>query len=238
MNLSNIYFLYFFLYFNLVSCDLSNQNIHEKQNNSFKVKDIDGNIYETVVIKNQIWFKENLKTTRFNNGDKIQIIIDSNRWANTNQPAYSYFNNDTLNKSIFGNLYNWYVVNDLRGVCPQGWRVPEDSDWTTLSINFGGPQNSGSELKSELNYWENNQKNSNISGFSALPSGHRNENGLYERMHSYCYFWSKNEYQGDACVEGFSCAHECSLQDETSYFLQDWGFKQRGMAIRCIKEKD
>jgi uncharacterized protein (TIGR02145 family) len=209
------------------------------QVDSAQVVDIDGNIYTPIKIGHQTWLKENLKTTRFRNGDSIRHLVQPSQWAETVEPAYSFYNDDTNLIHDYGLLYNWYVVNDPRGVCPAGWRMPADSDWTELSMTFGGPTEAGAALKEAgFNHWiQMGVSATNVSGFSGLPGGHRTEEGAYERLQTYAFFWSADHYDGTACAEGQICAHECSLQGETSYFLQDWGFKKRGMSVRCIKEQ-
>jgi uncharacterized protein (TIGR02145 family) len=217
------------------SCSNVSSRLSITTNDSI-VNDYDGNWYRIINIGKQKWLNKNLAVTHFRNGDPIKYYDKSEDWKACSSPAFCFYEEDTNNTVFYGNLYNWYVVSDKRGVCPEGWRVPSDTDWTELSMMFGGANNAGSELKdSAFGTWIQNNKNTNLSRFSALPSGHRNEEGEYERLHRYCYFWSIESYSGNACVIPNGCAHECSLQDETSYFLQDWGIKTRGMSIRCIK---
>ncbi len=99
------------------------------------VKDGDGNIYQTVTIGTQIWLKENLKTTRYNDGTDISLITDQTEWKNAISAAYCWYDNDITNKDPFGALYNWYAVNTGK-LCPKGWHVPSESEWTELVYFF------------------------------------------------------------------------------------------------------
>ena len=104
------------------------------QKRDMTVTDIDGNRYKTVVIGEQEWMAENLKTTKFNDGADIPNVTDMTDWVRIPASAYSWYNNDITNKETYGALYNWYTVN-AGYLCPDGWRVPADADWTILT-NF------------------------------------------------------------------------------------------------------
>jgi len=103
------------------------------QNQAQTVKDIDGNIYNIVKIGKQKWLKENLKTTKFNDGTAIPLVTDSLTWIKDTTPAYCNYKNTTNTDTIntCGRLYNWYTVNTSK-LCPTGWHVPSDTEWTTL----------------------------------------------------------------------------------------------------------
>jgi uncharacterized protein (TIGR02145 family) len=101
------------------------------------VKDIDGNVYKTVTIGKQVWMAENLKTAKYNDGKTIPLVTDNTEWSNLSAPAYCWYNNDIANKEVYGALYNWYTVNTNK-VCPKGWHIPIDAEWTTLTTYLGG----------------------------------------------------------------------------------------------------
>jgi uncharacterized protein (TIGR02145 family) len=101
------------------------------------ITDIQGNTYKIVKIGDQWWMAENLRTTQYANGEEIPHITNDTDWANTNAGAYCYYDDNTVNTKLYGNLYNWYTINDERGVCPVGWHVPSDSEWMTLEIYLG-----------------------------------------------------------------------------------------------------
>ncbi len=138
------------------------------------VTDIDGNIYETVQIGSQIWMKENLRTTKYANGDVIPNVTDGNQWSNLTTGAWSCYSNNNQIQNLFGNLYNWFAVADQRNICPTGWHVPSDVEWITLTDYLGGESVAGGKMKSTAIYWQSpNQDATNESGFSGLPGGFR-----------------------------------------------------------------
>jgi uncharacterized protein (TIGR02145 family) len=137
------------------------------------VTDIDGNVYQTVVIGSQCWMKENLKTTRFNDGTSIPLVTNFNQWHYSHGPAYCYYNNDSASyKSIYGPLYKGYTHN-YGQVCPLGWHVPTIAEWDTLITFLLGETVAGGKLKATgTQYWiAPNTGATNESGFTALPGG-------------------------------------------------------------------
>jgi uncharacterized protein (TIGR02145 family) len=110
------------------------------------VKDFDGYVYKTVRISNQTWMAENLKTARYNDGTPISLVADNPSWSNSVSACYCWYNNDIQNKDSYGALYNWQAVNTDK-LCPTGWHVPTDAEWTTLSAALGGEDIAGGKLK-------------------------------------------------------------------------------------------
>jgi hypothetical protein len=114
------------------------------------VKDIDGNNYKTVYIGTQEWMAENLKTSKYSDGTAIPNVIDNNQWSKLTIGAWSYYNNDAVNNTKYGKLYNWYTVNpttnENKNVCPTGWHVPTDADWTVLTDYLGGNVQAGENM--------------------------------------------------------------------------------------------
>jgi uncharacterized protein (TIGR02145 family) len=195
------------------------------------VTDIDGNTYQTVKIGSQIWMKENLKTSRYRNGDGISTGLRDNEWGNTTMGAYSVYNNNLENNRIFGKLYNWYAVSDNRNLCPAGWHVPRDSEWNTL-VNFLGKGNEGvgGKMKLDSGLWiPPNIGATNSSGFSGLPSGFRYDNGKYDDLGKYCYWWFYNQNSSDY-------APNICLQSNLENIIQYNFVKQSGLSVRCIKD--
>ncbi|MGA2408438.1 MAG: FISUMP domain-containing protein [Bacteroidales bacterium] len=197
------------------------------------VTDIDGNIYNTVTIGTQVWMEENLKVTKYQNGDIMPNVTDNTTWTGLNSGAYCWYNNDgESNKDIYGALYNWYAVVDSRNVCPIGWRVPSDTDWNTLITYLGGQNVAGGMLKSISGWYGNNVGATNESCFSALPGGNRYEaTGIFENMPYYGYWWSANQspyYPDDA------------LFYEIDYSFAYIGYayypKRYGFSLRCLKD--
>ena len=159
------------------------------------VTDIDGNTYKTVIIGNQEWMAENLKVTRFSNGDTL--INGSNysnsEWINLNHGSISYYNNLLVNSNTFGSLYTWFAVNDNRNICPEGWHVGTDQEWTELTDFAGGENVAGGKLKETgtLNWTSPNIGATDEFNFSVLPSGFREGSGFYRQGMS-GFFWAPN----------------------------------------------
>ena len=135
---------------------------------------------EEIKIGTQIWMSENLNISHFRNGDIIPEAKTAEEWKEARikkQPAWCYYNNNLENGEIYGKLYNWYAVNDKRGLAPVGFHVPSDDEWTALSDYLGGEDIAGGKLKSTIG-WNNNSA-TNSSGFSALPGGYRYSNEAF-----------------------------------------------------------
>ncbi len=145
------------LYFALLSC--SNEETKTQTQVALRptvpildrtVSDIDGNIYKIVTIGNQTWTKSNLNVSRYRNGDPIPQVQDPSQWANLTTGAWCYYNNDPANGLIYGKLYNWYAVNDPRGIAPIDWHVPSDAEWTILTDFLGGINVAGGKMKAKV----------------------------------------------------------------------------------------
>ena len=132
--------LFTFLVFSLFSCSSSDSN---NNNPTVDVVDIDGNTYQTVDICDQTWMKSNLNVSKYRNGDDIPQVTDATQWANLTTGAWCYFQNNTTNGTIYGKLYNWYAVNDPRGLAPNGWHIPSKDEWAVLRNCLGGENLAG-----------------------------------------------------------------------------------------------
>jgi uncharacterized protein (TIGR02145 family) len=168
------------------------------------VKDIDNNRYGIITIGTQTWMSENLKTTRYNDGTAIPLITDGTAWgtASTNGAAgYCWYNapNESSNLIAYGALYNWYVINthlnSNKNVCPVGWHVPTDVEWTTLTTYLGGGSVAGGKMKEAgLAHWLSpNTGATNESGFAGLPGGSRSFFGSFSSIGSNSYWWSSTD---------------------------------------------
>ncbi len=161
------------------------------------VKDLDNNIYHTIIIGNQVWLVENLKTSKYANGDPILNFTDTAKWAwqNRKTGASSNYNNDTNIGDIYGKLYNWYAVDDARGICPVGWHVPSDAEWKELIHFLGDNDIAGGKLKESgtLHWTAPNLGATNESGFTALPAGYRELDGSFQSLFNVTYFWTSTE---------------------------------------------
>ena len=196
------------------------------------VTDIDGNVYETVQIGEQLWMAENLKVTKYNNGDEIPTGHSDSDWSNLSTGAYSVYDDNSSNADIYGKLYNWYTVDDSRGVCPEGWHVPSDNEYTVLTDYLGGESVAGGKMK-EAGYEHWNSPNTgatNGSGFTGLPAGYRySHSGSYDSMGYSGYFWSSSEYSS------LSAWRQALGYDYSNVYLGDW-YRRNGYSIRCLKD--
>jgi len=193
------------------------------------VTDIDGNVYHTVVIGTQVWLVENLKTTKYSNGDSISKLSGQSQWSSIARGAYCDHNNDPNFSVTYGKLYNWFAVNDTRKLAPVGWHVPTDVEWTTLVNHEGGLTVAGGYLKeSGLLHWPNpNVGADNRSGFSALPSGYRDDLGEFNPLAS-GFWWTSTVYGLGAWSWNMSYISNGIVRADAS---QNYGY-----AVRCIKD--
>jgi uncharacterized protein (TIGR02145 family) len=198
---------------------------------SFPVYDIDGNGYDTVYIGTQIWMKQNLKTTKYRNGNVIPNVTDNVAWSNLTTGAYCNYNNDTNIANTYGRLYNWYTVNDSRNLCPTSWHAPTDSEWTTLTTYLGGEAIAGGKLKeSGTTHWASpNTGATDETNFTALPGGGRNTNGTFGGIGSYGFLWSSTE------ISLAGAWHRSLFYDGGSISKNGGNKAADGFSIRCLK---
>lgn len=201
-------------------------NFITSPNNGKTVTDIDGNVYSTVTIGSQVWLGQNLKTTKYNDGTSIPLVTDNYTWSTFLTPAYSWYNNDIGNKNPYGALYNWYAINTGK-LCPLGWHVPTDAEWTALNDNLGGENIAGGKLKEVGTvHWQNpNTGATNETNFTGLPGGKRLNNGFYD-IGEYGNFWSSTEYQGFVLYRNI-----INYGENTNKIGTD---KQSGFSVRCL----
>jgi uncharacterized protein (TIGR02145 family) len=192
--------------------------------------DIDGNYYDTVHIGNQIWFKQNLKTTRYRNGGNIPYVLGNTDWQALTKGAWSYYDHDASNNAIYGKLYNWFTTQGDT-LCPTGWHVPSDAEWIILTDYLGGESVAGGKLKSVgTTYWNSaNTGATNESGFSALPGSYRNFDGNFGNIRNDASFWSASEYYNDI-------AWLRQLLNNLSVFFKSNNFKSSGSSVRCLRD--
>ena len=194
------------------------------------VTDIDGNIYHTVTIGTQVWMVENLKVTKYRNGDPIPNISDATAWSNLTTGAYCNYNNDANNLTTYGRLYHWYAVNDSRNIAPAGWHVPSDTELTTLLTYLGGVNIAGGKLKETgITHWNTpNEGATNQTGFTAVPGGYRIAGGTCNYMGSHGYWWCST-------VSGTNGLYMRMYFGDTFVF-QDGSVKKTGFSVRCLKD--
>jgi len=206
------------------------------------VTDIDGNVYETVQIGNQLWISENLKVTHFNNGDEIPTGYSDLEWETIHDDAYSVYDDNPANTKIYGNLYNYYAVDDSRAICPENYHIPTDDEWYVLLEYLGGDSGenwiiAGGKMKDvgtiedgDGRWYAPNEGANNESDFTAIPTGFRLNDGQYYESGYYGIFWSSTaEYYTDAFFMWYL------LHDESRLYRGLFD-SQTGLSVRCLKD--
>ena len=194
------------------------------------------NKIDNVQIGTQVWMKKNLDVDHYINGDSIPEVQDSTKWANLTIGAWCYYNNDPVNGVVYGKLYNWYAVNDPRGLAPSGYHIPSDEEWTELnsclgSTLAGGKLKSTGTIEGGNGLWSSpNTGVTNSSGFSGLPGGYRNNNAHYLNISFDGVWWSSAEY-----VDSF--AWNLNLVYGIANTHRDVNDKVCGFSVRCVKDK-
>ena len=198
----------------------------------------DGHAYTTVQIGTQCWFAENLRNDDYRNGDPIPGNLDNGTWSITTAGAQSVYGqgganegiygqgpaNEATNLGTYGRLYNWYAVSDARGLCPTGWHVPTDAEWTALVTHLGA--NAGDQLKIASPTWDG----TNSSGFSALPGGYRNyDSGLFNSLGSKGSWWSSSPHGSNAWSRNLYSGYST-----VSRFTDGVG---NGFSVRCVRDE-
>ncbi len=208
------------------------------------VTDIDGNFYPSIIINGQEWMQENLKVGHYRNGDPITTGLDDAAWEITTNGAYGINENNMANNTIYGKLYNWYAVNDSRNLCPAGWHVPSDAEWTTM-INYLDPNAAGGETQPNVAggkmkstgtldngdglWYGPDLQEANESGFTGLPSGYCWDVGGYLAVSIEGFWWSRSE-------NDFSSSWSRGLFYNSSSVLRSFSNKHYGFSIRCLRD--
>lgn len=213
------------------------------------VKDINGQNYKSITINKQEWMSENLNVDRFRNGDIIPEVRSNEEWFDAGlnkQPAWCYYDNNSSNGKKYGKLYNWFAVNDQRGIAPKGWHVPKATEWEKLFDFLGGYNSNEDKLKSNNINWEIHDKycercvDSNTysrrkfscpndkSGFSGLPCGIRTKDGFYD-YNVIGYWWSSSDYLVSLEWHRYLFYNGGA---RCSYFIN----KELGLSVRLIKD--
>jgi uncharacterized protein (TIGR02145 family) len=196
--------------------------------------DQNGNTYKTITIGTQTWMAENLRVTKYRNGDPIPNVTDNTAWATLTTGAYCNWVN-TANKddiASYGRLYNWYAASDSRNIAPLGWHLPTDAEWTTLITYLGGETVAGGKMKETCStlWYSPNTGATNESGFTALPSGFRyNSDGVFDYLGSFGNWWSSTAYLT------FYARSRFVYYDQTKC-LRNYNSKPFGFAVRLIKD--
>jgi uncharacterized protein (TIGR02145 family) len=189
----------------------------------------DTKAYALVEIGTQCWFKENLASDSYRNGEPIPGNLSDSQWLSASSGAQAVYNNDSGGLATYGRLYNFFAVSDSRGLCPTGYHVPSDEEWTVLENHLGGSNVAGTALKSspsDTPAWDGD----NSSGFSALPGGSRNANnvGNFDQQGSSGFWWSSSPNGTRAWAR--------HLYIWNGYFYRNDDLTQSGFSVRCVRD--
>jgi len=209
-----------------------------KENNSIQSSTLGGenltqqNSFASVTIGTQVWMQKNLNVSRYRNGDEIPQVKDSARWAKLTTGAWCWYKNDSMIGAVYGKLYNWYAINDPRGLAPSGWHIASSSEWYATYTFLGtNDHNAGGKMKEAgTAHWLNPNVNAiNTSGFTALPGGYRDNLGQFAYINFLGYWWSSTgngiKYAWCRCLVSYG-----GFMDSVSYH------KGKGFSVRCIKD--
>jgi uncharacterized protein (TIGR02145 family) len=200
--------------------------------------------YVTVLIGDQCWFAENLRSENYENGDAIPANLSDSEWQNTTSGAVAVYGEDpgceTYSPDIdacdpaqslneYGRLYNWYAVDDSRGLCPSGWHVPTDGEWTVMTDHLGGASVAGGYMKTAYG-WYNGGNGTNSSGFSGLPGGFRNSNGSFGSAGYDGFWWSSSPNGSGAWFRSLGYSYENVSRPSSN--LRD------GFSVRCVRDAE
>ena len=197
------------------------------------ITDVDGNQYNTIKFGTQCWTQSDLKVSKYRNGDNIPTGLSDAQWGSTTSGAYAMYNNDAANDALYGKLYNWYAVNDARGLCPTGWHVPSDGEWTTLTTFLGGE--AGGKMKSTATQptpggWNApNTDATNSSDFTGLPGGTRDSGGGFAYLGNLGYWWSSS-------VAGSGLAWNRILGYYDALASRNYYYHRNGFSVRCARD--
>jgi len=203
-----------------------------------------GHDYATVLIGDQCWFAENLRSENYENGDAIPSNLSDSEWQNTTLGAVAVYGEDAgcgnfspdidacdpaQSLSEYGRLYNWYAVDDARGLCPSGWHVPTDGEWTVMTDHLGGESVAGVQMKTDYG-WYNGGNGTNSSGFSGLPGGYRYSNGSFLVAGFWGYWWSSSPSGSLAWSRGLGYNIENVERGSYDFRL--------GFSVRCVRDAE
>jgi uncharacterized protein (TIGR02145 family) len=174
---------------------------------------------------------ENLRVTHYRNGDAIPNVTDNSAWAALSDGAYCWYINSVYINAKYGLLYNWYAVDDPRGLCPAGWHEPSDDEWTILTTYLGGDTVAGGKMKSVSALWADpNEDATNNSGFSGLPGGCRISDGSFYDVGNFGYWWTSTEYD-------YSFAYTRYLHYNFPEVYPNNYVKRFGLSVRCLRDQ-
>jgi uncharacterized protein (TIGR02145 family) len=174
---------------------------------------------------------KNLDVAFYRNGDPIPQVTNATAWAALTTGAWCYYNNDSTQGNKYGKLYNWYAVNDPRGLAPQGWHIPSDAEWTILETTLGGSTVAGGKMKEAgtLNWTAPNTGGNNNSGWAGLPGGIRFNDGFFSSVGIVGYWWSATEGSATNALWRFLVNINGNIYTENLN-------KRFGHSVRCLRD--
>jgi uncharacterized protein (TIGR02145 family) len=196
-----------------------------------------------IKLDSQIWMVENLNVGEFRNGETIQEAKTSKEWAiarKEKSPAWCYYNFDPENGRKYGRLYNWYAVNDFRGLAPEDWHIPTITEWEKLIEYLGGLYYAGKKMKSKEG-WKSKEAHpkyaigDNESGFTALPGGCLSDGVVFKDIEKGGYWWSSADYNSGDALDNLKAWH-CYMQYISHFVSRAVNYKSRGLSVRCVKD--
>ena len=215
----------------LLACNQSAKP--EGERDSKENNETDVSTLEDVKIGSQVWMSRNLGVDYFRNGDEIPHAETAETWqaaGQNKQPAWCYYDNDLKNGEKYGKLYNWYAVNDPRGLAPEGYHIPSDNEWKMLSNYLEGEDVAGKKMKSSSG-WGVNFDGTNESGFSGLPGGSRYSNGEFYPIDGYGDWWSSTEANTDDAWYRY-------LSYGSGNVYRNGYDKSSGFSVRCLRDSE
>ena len=186
----------------------------------------------TVTMCNQTWMINNLNVSTYRNGDIIPQVTNSLTWGALSTGAWCWYNNDSATyASTYGKLYNWYAVTDVRGLAPAGWHVPSDSEWTILESCLGGGSIAGGKMKETgtIHWLSPNTGATNSSGFTGLPGGTRYNDGVFNLINNYGFWWSTTP---NAAIDAYFrfLVYNNGTVTRANFAKPD------GFSVRCVRD--
>jgi len=201
----------------------------------------DGYTYDVVAIGDQCWFAENLRSEHYANGDAIPGELSNSEWSGTSNGAQAIYNNSPVNLADYGRLYNWYAVDDARGLCPSGWHVPTDGEFMTLEMELGMSESQangtsyrgtdqGTQMKSSSED-DPSWNGTNSSGFSGLAGGYRNipDGNFYNEGYT-GLFWSAS------AIGAYAWGRALSGEYNAGQIERFGNYQQMGLSVRCVRD--
>ena len=196
------------------------------------ITDADGNVYTSVTIGTQEWMTENLRTTKYSDGTSIPNVTDDAEWGNLSTGAWSHYDNDSQYEATYGKLYNWYAASNSRNVCPTGWHVPTDSEWTVLEDYLGANEHNGVEGKAlkATSGWEDDGNGTDDYGWLGLPGGYRGSYGGFGDIGSSGGWWSSSQ----SSTTNAWCRDLFNSSDNV--YRSGGPNKLYGFSVRCLRD--